>query len=177
MAIPAVKLVPVPANSWCGAFAPVPATQSHGAKESPQSPPALADLRWSRVEEFFRSRELRPNTHKSYEREFKAFLGWTEKGWQDITARDLDRYKDYLKALPSGRGGKRSPRRQAHAPPSRDTAGAYGCYGDLGFCNSCGAYGKVHPPSSPFPLAHEERSHLQQRAWHRDGIFQIEISA
>jgi integrase/recombinase XerD len=100
MAIPAVKLIPVPV------IAPVPATQSHGAKKSP--PSVLADLRWSRVEEFFRSRELRPNTHKSYEREFKAFLGWTEKGWQDITARDLDRYKEDIKALPSGRGGKRS---------------------------------------------------------------------
>lgn len=102
MAIPAVKLIPVPA------IFPVPAVRSQGAKQSPQSQSALADLRWSRVEEFFRSRELRPNTHKSYEREFKAFLGWTEKGWQDITARDLDRYKEYLKALPSGRGGKRS---------------------------------------------------------------------
>jgi integrase/recombinase XerD len=108
MAIPAVKLIPVPT------IAPVPdvrtpgATLSHGAKQSPQTQSSPADLRWSRVEGFFRSRELRPNTHKSYEREFKAFLGWTEKGWQDITARDLDRYKEYLKALPSGRGGKRS---------------------------------------------------------------------
>jgi integrase/recombinase XerD len=103
MTVPAVQLIPV------SAIAPVPALRSHGAKQSPQSQPALADLRWSRVEEFLRSRELRPNTRKAYEREFKAFLGWTEKGWQDITARDLDRYKEYLKALPSGRGGKRSP--------------------------------------------------------------------
>ncbi|NJN38849.1 MAG: tyrosine-type recombinase/integrase, partial [Acaryochloridaceae cyanobacterium CSU_3_4] len=74
----------------------------------PLSPSPPADLRWSRVEEFFRSRELRPNTRKSYERAFKAFLGWTDKGWQDLTARDIDRYKEYLKALPSARGGKRS---------------------------------------------------------------------
>jgi integrase/recombinase XerD len=95
MAIPAVKLIPVTA------IAQVPAVRSHQSQSNP------ADLRRSRVEEYFRSRELRPNTRKTYEREYEAFLGWTEKAWQDITARDLDRYKEHLKSLPSKRGGQR----------------------------------------------------------------------
>jgi integrase/recombinase XerD len=101
MTVPAVKLIPVLA------IAPVPAIQSQGEKQSQQPPLAPADLRWSRVEEFLRSRELRPNTRKAYEREFKTLLDWTEKGWQDITARDIDRYKMHLKSLPSKRGGQR----------------------------------------------------------------------
>jgi integrase/recombinase XerD len=107
MSVPAVKLIPVVTIS------PVPAIQSQGEKRtlgasvSLQPQLALADLRWTRVEEFLRSRELRPNTHKAYEREFKAFLDWTDKGWQDITARDIDRYKMHLKSLPSKRGGQR----------------------------------------------------------------------
>ena len=107
MTVPAVKLIPVLE------IAPVPAIQSQGEKRtlgalaSPQSQLTPADLRWSRVEEFLRSRELRPNTRKAYEREFKTFLDWTDKGWQDITARDLDRYKNYIKSLPSKRGGQR----------------------------------------------------------------------
>ncbi|NJM64676.1 MAG: site-specific integrase, partial [Acaryochloris sp. RU_4_1] len=104
MTIPAVKLIPVVPPT----LAPVPAVHSHNQR-SPHPPSTPADLRWSRVEEYFRSRELRPNTHKSYERAFRAFLNWTDKGWQDITARDMDRYKEHLKALPSERGGKRSP--------------------------------------------------------------------
>jgi integrase/recombinase XerD len=101
MTVPAVKLIPVLA------IAPVPALRSHGERQSPQPPLTPADFRWSRVEEFLRSRELRPNTRKAYEREFRAFLDWTEKGWQDITARDIDRYKMHLKSLPSKRGGQR----------------------------------------------------------------------
>jgi integrase/recombinase XerD len=105
MAIPAVKLILVDKPT----IASVPSASAKRSQHTERSPQTTADLRWSRVEEFLRSRELRPNTRKAYEREFKSFLGWTEKGWQDITPRDLDRYKDYLKALPSGRGGKRSP--------------------------------------------------------------------
>ncbi|NJK30563.1 MAG: tyrosine-type recombinase/integrase [Acaryochloris sp. RU_4_1] len=107
MAIPTVKLISVTPPT-------IPKTSDKrsrktGRSPSPLSPSAPADLRWSRVEEFFCSRELRPNTRKSYERAFRAFLNWTDKGSQDITARDIDRYKEYLKALPSERGGQRSP--------------------------------------------------------------------
>jgi Phage integrase, N-terminal SAM-like domain len=104
MSIPAVKLILVDKPT----IASVPSASAKRSQHTERSPQTTADLRWSRVEEFLRSRELRPNTRKAYEREFKAFLGWTEKAWQDITARDLDRYKEYLKDLPSGRGGKRS---------------------------------------------------------------------
>jgi integrase/recombinase XerD len=100
MTVPAVKLILV--DSPAIAVAP---SASAVRSQPPQATPA--DLRWSRVEEFLRSRELRPNTRKAYEREFKVFLDWTEKGWQDITARDIDRYKMHLKSLPSKRGGQR----------------------------------------------------------------------
>jgi integrase/recombinase XerD len=103
MLIPTVKLISVSPS----AISPHPGARPLGETQSPPSPPT-ADLRWSRVEEYFRSRELRPNTRKSYEREFKAFLTWTDKGWQGITARDMDRYKEYLKSQPSERGRKRS---------------------------------------------------------------------
>jgi uncharacterized protein with ParB-like and HNH nuclease domain len=53
----------------------------------------IADLRWSWVEEFFRSRELAWNTRKAYEHELKRFLLWTEKTWHGITHRDIDRWK------------------------------------------------------------------------------------
>jgi integrase/recombinase XerD len=103
MSIPSVKLISVSPASLSSRLV----VRSPGGTNSHPSLPT-ADLRWSRVEEYFRSRELRPNTRKSYAREFKAFLTWTEKGWQNITPRDLDRYKEYLKSQPSARGGKRA---------------------------------------------------------------------
>lgn len=92
MGIPTVKVMPI-------------TTTVATANRQDHSP---VDLRWMRVEEFLRSRELRPNSKKAYQREFKAFLGWTEKGWQDITTRDMDRYKEWLKTTPSARGMQRS---------------------------------------------------------------------
>ncbi len=73
---------------------------------SQQGPSRSADLRWVRVEEFFRSRELTANTHKAYERELRRFLLWIDKPWQEITHRDIDRYKEHLQSSPSTRGGK-----------------------------------------------------------------------
>ena len=99
MTILAVKLIHIAAS------APTSAKQSSELRSTVV--PVPADLRWSRVEEFLRSRELRPNTKKAYEREFKAFLTWTPKSWQDITARDIDRYKAFLKSEPSKRGDQR----------------------------------------------------------------------
>jgi integrase/recombinase XerD len=98
MFIPTVKLIPV-------SPAAVTLHQTQRQRESMQT--QTADLRWSRMEEFLRSRELRPNTRKAYEREYKAFLRWTEKGWHEVTARDIDRYKLHLKDQPSKRGGQR----------------------------------------------------------------------
>jgi integrase/recombinase XerD len=104
MTIPAVKLITLDLSAIAPLALAPDAVRSPNASATALVP---ADLRWSRVEEFLRSRELRPNTRKAYEREFKTFLNWTEKGWQDITARDIDRYKMHLKSLPSKRGGQR----------------------------------------------------------------------
>ena len=65
-----------------------------------------ADFRWGLVEEFLRSRELQPNSKKAYTRNLRAFLDWTAKGLNEISARDIDRYKAHLKTLPSKRGVK-----------------------------------------------------------------------
>ncbi|CAA9563110.1 Mobile element protein [uncultured Synechococcales cyanobacterium] len=75
---------------------------------SQPGPAKSADLRWARVEEFFRSRELASNTHKVYARELRRFLSWTEKSWPEVTHRDIDHYKEYLQSSPSARGGKPS---------------------------------------------------------------------
>ncbi|PZO11239.1 MAG: integrase [Leptolyngbya foveolarum] len=74
---------------------------------TPPAPPA--DLNWQRVEEFLRVRELATNTKKAYERQLQQFSDWVQKPWQQITHRDIDRYKQYLKGLPSKRGGSLSP--------------------------------------------------------------------
>ena len=96
MAVPEVKLI-VLADQ---AATPIDAAQSR----TQTSKLPLADLRWTRVEEFLRSREIRPNTHKTYERDLKQLLDWTDKGWHEITSRDLDRYKNYLKTELNHRG-------------------------------------------------------------------------
>jgi integrase/recombinase XerD len=109
MTIPAVKLIPIDSSLIAPLALAPDAARTLGAKLSSttMAAQATADLRWSRVEEFLRSRELRPNTRKAYEREFRAFLEWTEKGWQDITTRDIDRHKVHLKNTPSQRSGQR----------------------------------------------------------------------
>ena len=74
---------------------------------TPPAPPA--DLNWQRVEEFLRVRELAENTKKAYERQLQQFYDWVQKPWAQITHRDIDRYKQHLKELPSKRGGSLSP--------------------------------------------------------------------
>ena len=73
----------------------------------PTEPPT--DLRWLRVEEFLRSRELAPNTRKAYERDLRKFIEWTNKPWHSITHRDLDRYKEELKQRRSPQGKPLTP--------------------------------------------------------------------
>jgi integrase/recombinase XerD len=67
----------------------------HGAivPPSPGLPAPPADLRQTRVEEFFNSRQLAENTQRSYQQQFDRFLHWTDKAWQDVTHRDVLRYK------------------------------------------------------------------------------------
>ena len=76
--------------------------------DRPQAQPKTkdpADFRWGLVEEFLRSRELSANSRKAYSRNLREFLNWTDKGLNQISARDIDRYKEHLKTLPSKRGG------------------------------------------------------------------------
>ncbi len=76
----------------------------------PSALPAVpVALNWQRVEEFLRVRELAANTKKAYERQLRQFDDWMQKPWQAVTHRDIDRYKQHLKGLPSKRGGTLSP--------------------------------------------------------------------
>jgi hypothetical protein len=58
MAIPAVKLILVDKPM----IAAVPSYSARRSQHTERSLQTTADLRWSRVEEFLRRRELRPNT-------------------------------------------------------------------------------------------------------------------
>lgn len=60
------------------------------------TPPSPTDMRWMRVQEFFRANSFRPNTLKAYDRELRRFLNWTDKTWYEITARDIANYKHEL---------------------------------------------------------------------------------
>ncbi len=51
-----------------------------------------------------RSRELSDNSQKAYRRSFKQFLAWTDKGLHELSARDIDRYKAYLKGKKTSKG-------------------------------------------------------------------------
>lgn len=67
------------------------------------------EVGWQRAEEFLQVRELAQNSKKAYERQLRPFYEWVQKPWQAVTHRDIDRYKQYLKAKPSQRGGTLSP--------------------------------------------------------------------
>ncbi|MEO0646324.1 MAG: tyrosine-type recombinase/integrase [Cyanobacteria bacterium J06650_10] len=87
---------------------PAPKFIEVGSKQV-QSPAPPTALNWQRVEEFLRVRELAVNTKKAYERQLRQFDDWMQKPWQAVSHRDIDRYKQYLKGLPSKRGGTLSP--------------------------------------------------------------------
>ena len=70
---------------------------------------APADLRWLRVEEFLRSRELSANTRKAYTRDLYRWVEWTDKPWHTITHRDVDRFKQHLQQLRSPQGKLLTP--------------------------------------------------------------------
>ncbi|MEO0376407.1 MAG: phage integrase N-terminal SAM-like domain-containing protein, partial [Cyanobacteria bacterium P01_A01_bin.17] len=62
------------------------------------SPAPPEDLVWLRVVEFLRARELADSTRKAYERQLQQFYAWSsQKPWDQITHRDIDRYKLHLK--------------------------------------------------------------------------------
>jgi integrase/recombinase XerD len=62
----------------------------------PKKITAPIDIRWVKVQEFLRSSNLSPNSRKSYERELKRFLGWTELHYHELRSRHFGHYKEYL---------------------------------------------------------------------------------
>ena len=88
---------------------PAPKFIEVGRPSVAQTPAPPADLGWQRVEEFLRVRELAANSKKAYERQLRQFYEWAQKPWAQVTHRDIDRYKQHLKELPSKRGGFLSP--------------------------------------------------------------------
>jgi integrase/recombinase XerD len=55
-----------------------------------------ADLRQSRIDEYFQARSLAPNTEKSYRHDLSYFLNWTDQPWAAITPRLVAQFKTYL---------------------------------------------------------------------------------
>jgi hypothetical protein len=82
MTIPAVKLIPIDSSLIAPLALAPDAARTLGAKLSSttMAAQATADLRWSRVEEFLRSRELRPNTRKSLRAGIQGVLRVDRKG-------------------------------------------------------------------------------------------------
>lgn len=68
-------------------------------KPSVSTEPIREDLRWMRVEEFLRLKALAPNSQRAYERDLKRFWQWTDKPWNEMTTRNVDRYKIHLEGL------------------------------------------------------------------------------
>jgi len=58
-----------------------------------------ADIRWVKVQEFLRSSNLSLNSRKSYERELRRFLNWTELHYHELRPRHFGHYKEYLIAF------------------------------------------------------------------------------
>lgn len=74
------------------------------------SPAPPEDLVWLRVVEFLRARELADSTRKAYERQLQQFYAWSnQKPWDQVTHRDIDRYKLHLKRQVSRYGEALAP--------------------------------------------------------------------
>ena len=87
---PPIKLIPFPTVA-AEPTTRIPKKPARGTRiQTPH------DLRWVKVQEFLRSSGLSPNTRRSYERELKRFLNWTELHWQELRSRHMGHYKEYL---------------------------------------------------------------------------------
>lgn len=53
----------------------------------------LLELRRLRVDEFLQARSLAPKSQKAYRQDLQYFLNWTDKGWSDITPRQVAQFK------------------------------------------------------------------------------------
>lgn len=73
--------------------------ESHCADQSTQTDTDAnqqSDSRWMWVQTFLHSKSFARNTQRTYERELKRFLHWTELDWLDITSEHVGLYKKYL---------------------------------------------------------------------------------
>ena len=68
--------------------------QSDSARLSKTSEPA--DLRKLRVDEFLQARSLAPKSQKAYRQDLQCFLNWIDKGWAEVTPRQVAQFKAYL---------------------------------------------------------------------------------
>ncbi|MEX0268949.1 tyrosine-type recombinase/integrase [Leptolyngbyaceae cyanobacterium UHCC 1019] len=56
----------------------------------------LPNLREERVKEFLQARSLAPKSQKAYRQDLQCFLNWTDKGWAEVTPRQVAQFKAYL---------------------------------------------------------------------------------
>ena len=68
--------------------------QSDSGRLSQTSAPA--ELRALRVDEFLQARSLAPKSQKAYRQDLQCFLNWTDKGWAEVTPRQVAQFKAYL---------------------------------------------------------------------------------
>ncbi|MBM0745521.1 tyrosine-type recombinase/integrase (plasmid) [Phormidium sp. CLA17] len=56
----------------------------------------LTNLREERVKEFLQARSLAPKSQKAYRQDLQCFLNWIDKGWAEVTPRQIAQFKAYL---------------------------------------------------------------------------------
>jgi len=56
----------------------------------------ILELRRLRIDEFLQARSLAPKSQKAYRQDLQYFLSWTDKGWSDITPRQVAQFKAHL---------------------------------------------------------------------------------
>ena len=64
--------------------------------DRPSQPKKPIELRTLRVEEFLQARSLAPKTQRAYCQDLQHFLNWTEKGWAEVTPRQVAQFKAHL---------------------------------------------------------------------------------
>lgn len=84
------KSVPLPA------LIPAPLPEPHLIPIPSASPPASANLRQLRIDEFLNARSLAPNSRKAYQEDLLRFMNWTDTPWAAVTPRQVAQFKAYL---------------------------------------------------------------------------------
>ncbi len=75
---------------------PMPAVQIIPLDVSKPSPQPVTDLRSPYLQEFLTSRYLSANTKKAYDRELNRFLAWCNLPLNEISSRQIAKFKQYL---------------------------------------------------------------------------------